>query len=329
MRQVPVRVSFRICDLDLKRVKPVQFFPVMGMPAIRLFVRPAALLTLFCVFWLAGCGDLFNNDDDTGKKNFAVIVGISDYQSSELNLRWAEEDALDLYDTLRASKAWETDNITLLTNGSATKDSIRAAIAGLAKRVSADDQVVFFFSGRGSYGPDQPPFDEGDGLEEYLVPFDGLTTSPAKDLSDDAIEVLLSALPTNNVVVILDAGFSGAGSRSGNPSEKEKCLLRAGSGKAVAPQSVDGMSHELARPGYLFISAAQNGVAPGESSQLRNGIFTHYFVEGLRGAANPGRKTTSAQQAFEYAAPRTSANDSVQSPQLIDKRGKKFVLNWH
>ena len=82
-------------------------------------------------------------------------------------------------------------------------------------------------------------------------------------------------------------------------------MLRAGSGKAVAPRSVDGMSHELARPGYVFISAAQNGVAPGESNQLRNGVFTHYFVEGLRGAANPGRKTTSAQQAFEYAAPRT------------------------
>ena len=226
------------------------------------------------------------------KKNWAVIVGISNYQSSALNLKWAEEDALDFYDALRSSKSWETDNITLLTNGSATRDGIKAALAGLAKRVSADDQVVFYFSGRGSYGPDQPPFDEGDGLDEYLVPYDGLTTSPARDLSDDAIEALLSALPTNNVLVILDAGFTGASSRSGIPSEKEKCVLRAGNGKTVAPQSVDGMSHELARPGYIFISAAQNGTAPGESSQLRNGVFTHYFVEGLRGAANPGRKTT-------------------------------------
>jgi len=145
-------------------------------------------------------------------------------------------------------------------------------------------------------------------------------------LSDDAIELLLAALPTNNVLVILDAGFSGVGSRYGSPSGKEKCVLRSASGKAVAPHSVDGMSHELARPGYVFISGSQNGAAPGESNQLRNGVFTHYFVEGLRGGANPGSKSSSAQQAFEYAAPRTSAHEAGQSPQLIDKRGKKFSL---
>jgi uncharacterized caspase-like protein len=283
-------------------------------------------MALFAIFLPAGCGDLFSSDDDSGKQNWAVIVGISNYQASTLNLKWAEEDALDIYDTLRGSKNWEADNITLLTNSSATRDGIKAALAGLAKRVSADDQVVFYFSGRGSYGPDQPPFDEGDGLDEYLVPFDGLTTSPAGDLSDDTIEALLSALPTNNVLVVLDAGFTGTGSRSGSPSGKEKCVLRARSGKAIAPHSVDGMSHELARPGYIFVSGAQNGAAPGESNQLRNGVFTHYFVEGLRGGANSGSKTASAQQAFEYAAPRTSAHEGGQSPQLIDKRGKKFAL---
>jgi uncharacterized caspase-like protein len=295
----------------------------MGISAVRTFVRPAAIVALFGIFTLAGCGELFTGDDDaTDKKNWAVIVGISSYQSSALNLKWAEEDALDFYDALRSSRGWESDNITLLTNGSATKDAIKAALAGLAKRVGADDRVVFYYSGRGSYGPDQPPFDEGDGLEEYLVPFDGATASPAQDLSDDAIEALLAALPTNNVLVLLDAGFTGITSRAGIPSERAKCLLRAGSGKTVAPQSVDGMSHELARPGYIFISAAQNGVAPGESSQLRNGVFTHYFVEGLRGAANPSSKKTSAQQAFGYAAPRTSAYEAGQSPQLIDNTSK-------
>ena len=159
------------------------------------------------------------------------------------------------------------------------------------------------------------------------MPFDGALTSPARDLSDDVLEALLAALPTNNVLVVLDTGFSGTGSRFGSPSGKEKYVVRAGSAKAVAPQSVDGMSHELARPGYIFISAAQNGAAPGESNQLRNGVFTHYFVEGLRGAANPGGKSISAQRAFEYAAPRTSGSEAGQSPQLIDKRGKKFALS--
>jgi uncharacterized caspase-like protein len=66
-------------------------------------------------------------------------------------------------------------------------------------------------------------------------------------------------------------------------------------------------------------------LAPAESSQLRNGVFTYYFVEGLRGAATTGKKT-SAQQAFAYAAPRTTAYEAGQSPQIIDNKGKKFDL---
>jgi len=283
-------------------------------------------MALLAMLLPAGCGDLFSGDDHGGTQNWAVIVGISNYQSSALNLRWAEEDALDMYDTLRNSIGWENDKITLLTNSSASKDAIKSAIAGLANRASVDDKVVFYFSGRGSYGPDQPPFDEGDGLDEYLVPFDGLANSGTRDLCDDELEALFAALPTNNVLVILDTGFAGVGSRFGISSEKKKHLVRPGGGRPVAPQSVDGMSHELARPGYIYITGAQNGVAPGESSQLRNGVFTYYFVEGLRGADNASGQTTSAQQAFEYAAPRTSAHESGQSPQLIDKRGENFIL---
>jgi len=280
-------------------------------------------MALVAVFLPAGCGDPFGSDDAAGQTNWAVIVGISNYKAPSLNLKWAEEDALDFYDTLRSSRGWETDNIALLTNSSATGGAIKAALAGLAKRVSTEDQVVFYFSGRGSYGPDQPPFDEGDGLDEYLVPFDGLTTSTAEDLSDDTIEALLAALPTNNVLVILDAGFAGVDSRFRIPSEKEKCVQRANSGKTFSPQSVDGMSHDLARPGYVFISAAQNGTSPGESNHLRNGIFTYYFVEGLGGAAHNGKKI-SAQQAFAYAATRTTAFQAGQSPQIIDNTSRSI-----
>ena len=90
--------------------------PDMRISGIGTFVRPAATIALLASILLAGCGGLFNSDDDAGKKNWAVIVGISSYQSSAMNLKWGEEDALDVYDTLRASKGWDMDNVTLLTN---------------------------------------------------------------------------------------------------------------------------------------------------------------------------------------------------------------------
>lgn len=281
-------------------------------------------MALLALLVPAGCGDLLTGEGSAGRQNWAVIVGISTYQASALNMKWADEDALDFYDALRRGKGWETERITLLTNGSATKEAIRSSIAGLAKRVSADDQVIFYFAGRGSYGPDQPPFDEGDGIDEYLVPFDAVANSTVQDLGDDELEALFAALPTNNVLIILDTGFAGGNSRPGIPSGKERCVLR--SHGAIAPRSIDGMSRELARPGYVYITAAMSGMAPRESSQLRNGVFTHYFVEVLRNADPSGRKGISVQQAFEYAAPRALAFEGGQSPQIIDNRGRKFGL---
>lgn len=297
----------------------------MGVSKSSAWVRRAAAVAAGGLLCLSGCGDLVTGDAEAGRQNYAVIVGISSYKSPALNLRWADEDALDFYDALRRSKNWETDNITLLTNRSATKDAIKSAIAGLAKRVSADDQVVFYFSGRGSYGTDQPPFDEGDGLDEYLVTYDAVPNSPAQDLSDDELEVLFSSLRTNNVLIVLDAGFS---CRGGASAGLEKCLMRAGvtGSRGGAPRSIDGIGHDLARPGYILITAASAGDAPLENNQLRNGVFTHYFVEGLRGSANPGKKAVAAQQAFEYASPRTAAVAGGQAPQLLDNRGKGFRL---
>jgi uncharacterized caspase-like protein len=289
-------------------------------------VRSRAAAAICCALLLGGCGNLITGDPESaGRKNWAVIVGVSGYQSSGVDLKWADEDALDFYDALRRSRNWETDKITLLTNASATKAAITSAIGGLAKRVGADDQVVFYFSGRGSFAPDQPPFDEGDGLDEFLVPFDALPNAPSRDLSDDELEALFSSLPTNNVLIVLDTGFA---ARAGSASGREKCLVRpgAGGGRSVSPRSIDGMGHDLARPGYLLITAAQAGEAPVENNQMRNGVFTYFFVEGLRGPANAGKKAVSAQQAFEYAGPRTASAAAGQSPQLIDNRGKGLRL---
>ena len=286
-------------------------------------LRSGAAVACCCALLLSGCGNLITGDPESaGRKNWAIVVGVTDYQSSTLGLKWADEDALDFYDALRRSRNWETDKITLLTNASATKEAIKAAIGGLAKRVGADDQVVFYFSGRGSFAPDQPPFDEGDGLDEYLLPYDAVPNSPTRDISDDELEALFSALPTNNVLIVLDTGFS-----SSTASGREKCLVRAAAGgRGRRPRGIDGMAHDLARPGFVYIAAAQSGEAGNESSQLRNSVFSYYLIEGLRGAANPGKTLVSAQQAFEYAAPRTTSYAAGQVPLLVDNRGKHLRI---
>jgi uncharacterized caspase-like protein len=285
---------------------------------------PVALaLVLVSSLLLAGCGDLLTGDDDSGRKNWALVIGVSTYQDSSFNLRWADEDALDFYDALRHTKNWDADKITLLTNNAATKAGIKSAIGSLSKRISADDQFVLYFSGRGGAGKDQPPFDEGDGLDEFLAPYDALPHSAAHDLGDDELEALLSALPTNNILVILDTGFAPRSGGGAGNAGRDKTLLRLNDANN---RPSDGMTNDLSRAGYILLTATQPSQPAVENNQLRNSVFTYYLVEGLMGAANPGRKSVSVQQSFQYAAVRTSAYVAGQAPQLLDNREKPFRI---
>jgi hypothetical protein len=73
------------------------------------------------------------------------------------------------------------------------------------------------------------------------------------------------------------------------------------------------------------MTASAANESPLESNILRNGVFTYYLVEGLLGAANPDGELITAQQDFEYAAPRSTAFYSGQHPQYSG-RGTPFTL---
>ena len=56
------------------------------------------------------------------------------------------------------------------------------------------------YSGHGACGPDVPPIDEANGVDEYLVPHDALSNSAANNISDDELELVIRSLPTRNVL---------------------------------------------------------------------------------------------------------------------------------
>jgi hypothetical protein len=90
----------------------------------------------------------------TGGK-YAIIVGISDYQSIS-DLSYCDEDATDWYNQLNAM-GYEchvygdghTSNYPRY-DGTATEATVRAAVQELANHAQAGDQVCFITSGHGS-----------------------------------------------------------------------------------------------------------------------------------------------------------------------------------
>jgi hypothetical protein len=140
---------------------------------------------------------------------YAVICGISDYLNID-DLDYCDNDAKDIRSTLLASNNWNSSNITLLVNSAATKSAIQTAIQNMANKSDEDDVCLFFFSGHGATGDyDIEPYDELDGYDEYMCPYDSALYGWYNDIRDDEFSIWIAGLPTSKYIILLDTCESG------------------------------------------------------------------------------------------------------------------------
>lgn len=127
---------------------------------------------------------------------WAVLVGVSDYQSVYVNdLDYCDDDAQELYNAL--SPVWGASHIRLLKDSQATKANILSGISWMASNADASDTVFFSFSGHGRVGG-------------WLCPYD---TSPYNYNYDIHANQLADAfwwVNAGKTVIILDICHAGA-----------------------------------------------------------------------------------------------------------------------
>lgn len=193
---------------------------------------------------------------------YVVAVGISAYQSEELRLNYAAQDAEAI------SKAFETHSKPLfrsievrkLTDGEATADNIRKAFSWLKANVTQRDVAVFYFSGHGEK--------DNDGTL-YFLPAD----ADPDDLFSSAIpsEVLTRGLGScpGRVLLMLDACHAGG---------IEATNRRKGG-------LTDDLVRDLVRDeSGMVVMCSSTGKEPSvESNLLKMGTFTAAVVEGMSG----------------------------------------------
>lgn len=110
------------------------------------------------------------NLDDT--EYWAVIVAVANYKNPDLSLPVATHRLKLLYDSLLSSENWKKDHIILLINEQATKKNILNALDEMANKVNSNDVFLFAFMGHGSEVSDEFPYDERDGTDEVICPYD-------------------------------------------------------------------------------------------------------------------------------------------------------------
>ena len=257
---------------------------------------------------------------------WAVIVGISDYVGTENDLRYCDDDAIDVYKALLSYDNWSSSHIQLLVDANATKANIQSAIGTMSSNADSNDVCFFFFAGHGTNGPDVSPLDEADGLDEYLI---------AQDMSlirDDELSDWLGALPTVNRMVAIDACYSGGQVKAPVPEGRR---VRTIPGCYVSSKG-DGFTKDLVAlvrtqdlgdMGGVALTSSDDDELSAEYSSLQNGLFTYYVVEGMLGGADTnGNSEISGEELYYYAAPRVTAYNPSQHPQMSDNYEGELAL---
>ena len=111
------------------------------------------------------------SDPPSASHRWAIIIGISDYSGEANDLQYCDDDALDFYSVLIGTYGWSSRNIKLLINEQAEFASIHSAIDWIRTNEDHNDEVVFFYSGHGSFGTHDADND-GERKDVCIIPWE-------------------------------------------------------------------------------------------------------------------------------------------------------------
>jgi hypothetical protein len=198
------------------------------------------------------------------KDKWALVIGISEFEHSNLNLKYAAKDATDFRDFLVSKGNFAADHVRLLTNKQATRANILEQFGDswLPRVAMPDDLVLIFISSHGS-----PPEMDVRGVN-YVVAHDTnpdslfATGVPLQSLT----KTLKDRVHSNRIVIVLDVCHAGAVAES-------KGLVRGANIDAAAMADTSG---------HAVICSSSTNENSWESKQYPNSVFTHTLIEGLQ-----------------------------------------------
>lgn len=201
-------------------------------------------------------------------QRWAVVVGISDYADARITpLTYADDDATAMAEFLRSPEggAVPESNLRVLLNEKATSEALREALFVFLQQAAPEDMVTVYLASHGSPDPKRPS-------NLYVLTHDtdvdamAATAFPMWDVKT----ALRRQIQSERVVVIADA-------------------CRSAGTLVDEPNPMGGAFSDLFNPSRrLTLSAAGLSQVSFEDARWGggHGVFTHFFLEGVRGAAD-------------------------------------------
>jgi len=253
---------------------------------------------------------------------YALIVGVSDYENDQLDLKYSSKDAADFYTALQtAGKRLFQDrmHISLLNSESADatqkphKRNIIRALESIASNAQTGDVLVMYFSGHGT----NQGGDDGDFL--YLTPeargfsFTDPVIREACSISGTELTGYLKMILAQKQVLIFDACASGR--------VVDDMLAK----RDVPSSTLRALERMKDRAGTYILTGCAADAVSYEATQFGQGLLTYSVLSGIRGGALRENRFVDVMRLFNYAkeeVPKLAGNvGGIQEPKVFSPYG--------
>jgi len=251
----------------------------------------------------------------------AVVIGIDYRGRTDIpTLEYPSQDAKKVYEVLTDPRygGVPKEKAILLLNEKATRNEI---IAALRKAKNQEGYVYIYFSGHGA-----PLVKQDKMTDAFLVPFDSVISDP-ETMEETSIKIsylqdIMDQARAKGFLVAIDACFSGSG----------KSILPKGGKPLVGMLVKDDLIKPSATGKVIITSSGPNQQSWEDTGELKSGIFSYYFLEGLKGKTS-GDAWVHVDALADYikanvpkAALRLKGMD--QNPQVAGTGDFIVVRNW-
>jgi TPR repeat protein len=239
------------------------------------------------------------------KDAHALVVGIDRYTDGGIpQLRYARADAEAMHAALVDPEVGRFDpaKVTLLVDERATRVAVLKALTALKRGASETDTVIVYFAGHGAPDIDGRAGAGGDGFRKYLITHDAEKDNlDATAIPMEKIQETFADIRARSLVFLLDACYSGtAGGRTFAPAVATRAMNL----------SADFLDEIASGEGRCVITSCGVNEVSVESVDFGHGLFTHYLLEGMRGAADAnGSGAVDVDELFRYV--RTHVRDAA------------------
>jgi len=255
---------------------------------------------------------------------FALVIGVSDFANSSMNLKFPTSDAHAISNAIElGAKNLFKENYTIYTitsdlNTSPNKENIKDAMNEIASKAKSNDILLLYLAGHGINTNGEFYFLTADAKSANSDAYRDSQILQSTTISTAEWVEWINSIPALKQVMIIDACGSG------------KAVENLVSSRDIEPSQRKAIDRMKDRTGMFILSGCAADAYSYESSQYGHGILTYTLLQGMKGAALKQEEYLDVASLFNYSrevVPKLAEGiGGMQVPQMLVPKNGSFDI---